>query len=158
MFTPFPSKRAYNPGGLASFQFAHHASVGAFPFVDGGKAINPVVLLAGHDWLVGYSTMYTLRFAEQAETSAHGVRYLQRITGFMPNDHADVIETMQTMENQYFVVVAMDANRRKRLVGGYGYPLLFTSSFDSGADRADGKGFTFEFTGYAPTRAPEYVG
>lgn len=152
----FPTKRAYNPGGLVSFQFVHHASVGAFPPMTNGVADSVIILRDDLTWLSAYSTPYTLQFTERAETTAHGVRYLHRITGYVPGDHAEVIAQMQAMDNQYFTALVKDANNRVRLVGGYGYPLLFSAAFDSGSSRADAKGFAYELSGYSIYRAPEY--
>lgn len=156
MITNFPKKKSYNPGGLRSFRFVHASSVLAFPAILNGKVSSAVQLVADHEWLTGYATAYTSNFIENAKQSPHGVYYEQSLSGLAPGDYVELLDLIQSKEDQDFVLLVEDARGQIRLVGGFGFPLRFLSDYSSGSARSDMKGFDFKFSGIAPFRAPVY--
>lgn len=154
MMVSFPKKRSYNPGGLVGFDFVHYGDIANFPSIVTGEIGSVPQLHPGKQWATGYATPGTLQFTEESELSAQGRAYRQSVTGFIPNDYGELIALMELMDNQHFCLLIMDANQRRRLVGGYGYPLLFSASGDTGSNRSDSKGFNFQFVSRTPFRAP----
>lgn len=157
MISNFPTPKNYNLGGLSTFQFAPAEAFSVFSGVFNGRILFPLVLNTGFDWFKGYSTAYTLGFTETLKTSEHGKYYEQTITGFVPGDRAELIDLMETMDDRYFVLQVKDANGASRLVGGFGCPMLFSSNYDSGLARSDGKGYQFQFFCQSTFRAPMYL-
>lgn len=154
MITDFPKKKTYNLAGLRSFQFVHVSEIFQYPIFRNGQVTGDLQLLPGRTLKTGYATYETLEFSENSIPSPNGVYYEQEITGFAPGDAADMIDVISNMENNEFVVLIADARGQLRIVGGYGYPLIFLSDFTTGARRVDRKGFSFTFSAVAPFRAP----
>lgn len=154
MITDFPKKKYYNLAGLRSFQFVHVSEVFQYPIFRDGKAFGDLQLIGDLQLKAGYATYETLEFAENPVNSPNGVYYEQEITGFAPGDAAEMLDVISNMEDNEFVVLITDARGQRRIVGGYGYPLIFLSDFTTGARRVDRKGFSFTFSAVAPFRAP----
>lgn len=157
MIADFPILKSYNTAGLLLFQFIHVNAVSAYPGVFDSKIIAPLSLKAGFNWYKGYSTPQTLHFDEVQENSVHGKFYKQTISGFAPGDKEALIQLMEGMDNNYFIVQVRDTAKQNRLVGGYSYPMLFSSTYNSGSARADSKGYEFSFYSESPFRAPIYL-
>lgn len=157
MIKHFPKFKGNNPAGLRSFKFVHIGHIAQFPAVKNGQTLGPIQLISGKEWLDGYSTLYTLLFRELPKTSANGLFYTQSLTGVAPTDRLELLDLMQSMEGQEFVVLVEDATGKTRLLGGYGYPLTFMANFSSGSNRSEAKGFEFEFFGSSEFRAPIYT-
>lgn len=158
MITNFPLKKNYNPGGLKSFLFVPISSILSFPAIKDGKTIAPIALINSASWLIGYATPYTLIFEEPAKDSPNGIYYEQKLSGFSPGGHVELLNQIQIMEGNEFVVLAEDSRNVTRLIGGYGYPLKFVTDFSTGSNRSDAKGFDFSFIGNSIFRAPVYIG
>lgn len=156
MILNFPKKKSYNPGGLRGFLFVPISYIAAYPPIKDGKISTELSLLPGREWLRGYSTPYTLEFTEKPQSSPNGVYYDQVLAGFTPGDSADMLDVIQSMEDQRFALLVQDARGQNRLIGAYGYPLTFLADFATGSNRADAKGFSFSFSGQAVFRAPVY--
>lgn len=156
MITNFPKHKGYNPAGLRTFKFVHVSHIARFPAIKNGQTQGVIQLLQGQDWLTGYSTPYTLNYTEKAKPSPNGPFYEQSLSGVAPGDKPDLLDLMQSMEGHEFVLIAEDARGQLRLIGGYGYPLVFMSDFSSGSDRSEAKGFEFGFSGNSEFRAPIY--
>lgn len=156
MIKHFPKFKGNNPAGLRSFKFVHIGHIAQFPVIKNGQTLGAVQLIPGKNWLEGYSTLYTLLFTELPKTTANGLFYTQTLTGVAPTDQLELVDLMQSMEGQEFVVLVEDATGKTRLLGGYGYPLTFLADFSSGSNRSEAKGFEFEFSGRSEFRAPIY--
>lgn len=156
MIANFPKKKSYNPGGLRTFKFVPVSFILSYPAIIDGKINSALQLLPGKEWLTGYSTPYTLEYSENAKKSTQGDYYDQSLSGFAPGDHEDLLDVIQSLNDQYFILLVEDARGQLRLVGGYGFPLAFTADFSSGSSRSDSKGFSFEFSGQSIFRAPIY--
>lgn len=117
----------------------------------------PLTLKPGAAWLAGYATAYTLSFKEVFADTEQGRAYTQTIEGFFPGESPEITDLMDLMDGNYFVVQIQDPQKRSRLVGGHGHPLLFSSSFDSGLNRSDAKGYQFSFTAQSEFKAPYYL-
>lgn len=157
MINDFPVSKSFNLGGLQSFQFVEYRNVDLFTGIFDSKILAPLSLKIGASWFKGYSTLYTLKFSEVSETGAQGKFYKQTISGFIPGDREALIRLMEAMDDNYFVLQVKDSSKQTRLVGGYGYPLLFSSKYDSGSNRSDGKGYEFTFYSESSFRAPVYL-
>lgn len=121
-----------------------------------GSALLPIGLAPGAFWLSGYATHQTLQFTEDPERIDAGTYYKPTLTGFVPANSSDLIDLMESMEQERFLVALTDAKGQKTLLGTPGSPMIFTSKFDGSATRAGSKGYTFEFAGTTYNRAPVY--
>ena len=157
MLTNFPKSNSYNLGGLRSFQFVHRSAISAWPGIFNGKVLTPISLKEGFEWLTGYATPETLSFSENSKDEQNGPYYEKEITGFVPGNKDELIDLMNKMDGHEFVLIVKDPNNQTRLVGSHGFPLLFSSLYNSGAGRPDARGFNFKFTGVSIFRAPVYL-
>jgi len=157
MLSSFPTPKSYNLGGLLTFQFVQAEGISVFPGIFSSKILLPVSLNSGFEWLNGYSTVETLGFTEVERFEGDGKYYEQTISGFLPGDRTELVDLMQQMDDQYFTLLIKGTNQVTRLVGGFGNPLLFSSSFNSGLVRTDAKGYTFKFYSESLFRAPTYL-
>lgn len=157
MISNFPTPKSYNLAGLLGFKFAPAEAFTVFSGIFDGKILLEIPLVAGFSWLNGYATAYTLGFTEIPKTNVHGTYYEQTVSGFLPGDKAELIALMQEMENQYFVLQVKNPKGINRLIGGYGTPMRFSASFDSGLTRSDGKGYQFQFYAESLNPAPVYL-
>lgn len=157
MLTNFPTPKGYNLAGLVSFQFIHFSAIDSFAGIFDGKILTPPTLKVGETWFNGYGTIYSLNYNEKGNNNDNGKYYDQTISGFIPGDKQDLINLMDVMEADYFVLLIKDSNHQTRMVGGYGCPMVFNATFDSGSARSDSKGYTFTFSGQSTFRAPVYL-
>lgn len=157
MLTNFPTPKTYNQGGLRSFKFLHRNAVNVWPGIFNSKILLPIVLNEGFVWLNGYATPLTLAYAEDSKDNENGNYYEQQIVGFAPGDKLELINLMEQMANNNFIVLIKDTNNQTRLVGSHGYPLTFSAVYNSGAGREEAKGYNFKFSGVSIFRAPVYL-
>lgn len=156
MLTNFPTPKTYNLSGLRSFKFIDETAVHAWPGIFNSQIILPITLKTGFEWLNGYSTPFTLLFTEELKETEHGKYYEQQIVGFAPGDRLDLIDLMEQMDNRQFILQVKDTRNQTRLIGSHGFPLTFSSSYNSGLGRDDAKGYNFKFIGVSIFRAPVY--
>lgn len=156
MITDFPLKSLYNPGGLRNFKFIPALLVKTYPFISSSQVLEALTFLPEVDWLNGYSTPDTLLFDEDSESSENGPMYKQEVSGFAPGDKLALIDLMNDMEGQSFVIRTTDYSGQLRLIGSHGTPLTFSAKYTSGSGRSNSKGYQFKFTGYTNFRAPAY--
>lgn len=156
MLTNFPTPKTYNLAGLRAFKFLPRAAVNAYPGIFNSQILTPIGINSGFDWLNGYATPKTLVFTEEVKESENGKYYEQQIAGFAPGDRLDLIDLMDLMDAQDFIVQIKDSNNQNRIVGTHGYPLTFSSSYNSGSGIDEAKGYNFKFSGVSIFRAPVY--
>lgn len=157
MLTNFPIPKTYNQSGLRSFEFIHRSAVNVWPGIFNSQIMLPIALNSGFLWLKGYSTPQTLAFTEESKETKDGDYYEQQLIGFAPGDRLDLIDLMEQMDNNDFIIQIKDTRNQTRLLGSHGYPLKFSSSYNSGAGRDEAKGYNFKFTGVSIFRAPVYL-
>ncbi len=157
MFIDFPTPLNYNQGGIVQFQFVHISAVETWPDLIDGKISTPIVLKSGFQWLKGYSTSEKLNYLEDGKKTPNGSYYEKQINGVMPGDRKEIKNLMQEMQGRYFVVIFMEVGGLKRVAGGYGDLLEFSSKFSTGAARTDLKGYSFSFTGNGIYSSPIYL-
>src|ERR1700754_3213781 len=131
MISNFPAKKAYNPGGYKSFQFIPYYQVSGFPAITAMKNLSQVIFYETYDWLNGYATAETLSYDEEYTPDENGGFYDLTITGFIPGDQVDLIDIMDTMPFNRFIVMILDTKGVTRLVGSTSTPLDFTANFNS---------------------------
>lgn len=152
MITNFPNRATLNPGGLSAFYFIPYYLVAEIPQLIKGAVASALVLKPGYNFLKGYASSESLKFAERANKSPNGTYYSQDLRGNYPGDTDDVQELFAELEllgNQFFVVFE-DMLGRKRLAG-YAGALEFEASFDS-----ENKRYAFSFSGDTLEKAPIY--
>lgn len=157
MISNFPAKKIYNLGGYVSFTFTPFQYIDSLlPTNMAGRKRVAAIFKSGYSWLNGYATAQTLAFTEEPGVDAQGTLYNLTVAGFVPGDKPDLAAMLEEMASQRFVLVLKDPAGILRMVGAPTRPLDFAASFDSGAGRADQKGYTMKFTGLSGVRAPEY--
>lgn len=156
MITNFPLKSSYNPGGFRKFQFVPSYLVLNYPDIQSGQITQPINLLSGAAWLLGYSTPGTLVFEEEGTDTDNGKVFKQVISGFVPGDKLILMDLMNNMEGLPFVVQLTDASGHIRILGTHGHRLVFSAKYGSGGERSETKGYQFKFSGEAKYRAPVY--
>jgi len=124
--------------------------------ISNGSALVPVSLVNSAVWLKGYATRETLSFDEETQVNEHGTYYTPVISGLAPGEAAPLIDIIENMPLQRFLVIIKDPLGRQRLVGSPMMPLNFSAKFGSGSARPDAKGFNFKFYGESLNRAPVY--
>lgn len=157
MFEKFPINKSYNLAGLLGFKFQHRNSVAVYPGVFDNKVLTPLEFFPNLSWLDGYATKATLTFREESMDGPNGKYYQQEITGFAPGDRHELISLMEKMDSHEFLLQIKDSAGQNRLVGSHGYPLLFSSVYNSGATIDQAKGYNFKFAGTSIFRAPVYL-
>jgi hypothetical protein len=156
MINNFPAKNGYNPGGYKSFLFIPFQDISSQQVSVHSKITLALGLHPGKVWLNGYSTAETLNFKEECIPTVNGPTYLQVISGFVPGERPELIDLMAELEGMQLLVQLLDTRGQKRIVGCYGFPLTFNSTYDSGSNRPDAKGFTYKMTVTSRHRAPVY--
>lgn len=156
MITGFPSKKIYNTGGYSSFEFLPYNLVYTYPMITQGVTYIPVGLYEGHPWLKGYATAGSLVFTEEQVVDENGQPWNQTINGFVPGDKAELVFLMANMARTRYLVLLRDSSGQMRLVGTPKRPLKFTSSYGSGGERSEQKGYHFKFTAQSLFPAPAY--
>ncbi|MFD2961325.1 MULTISPECIES: hypothetical protein [Olivibacter] len=156
MITNFPTNPKMNLAGLSTFLFIPRYQVKTVPDID-LKIINtPIELKSGYEWLKGYSTLETLQFTEKGNSDDPGTSCEPSLKGFMPGDLPEITLLFEEMEQLRHVIITKDMMGKLRIVGLH-EPLEFTSSFNSGQNVGDSRGYSFEFFGESLKKAPYYM-
>lgn len=156
MVTNFPAKPAYNLGGYTSFKFSPYQFIYDFPLIAAGAAASAIVFTAGYTWHEGYATQETLSYTEEPQSDDGGQIYNITISGFVPGESPQLVDLVESMALDRYVLLIRDSSGQLRLAGSAEAPLDFSASFGSGAARQDLKGFNIKFSGQSKRRAPGY--
>jgi hypothetical protein len=147
--------------GLAGYVAAYYlpqADLVADPVLASpGQVAADLQLLPGAGWRALPHTPHTLKFEETPKTDRGVTTYQVRATAQRPQASPDVLATLASLDRRPLLLLLVEANGGRRLVGSREeYVLLSTSG--EGQSPANKAGVELRFEGAAVHRAPYYTG
>ena len=149
-----------NLGGLASIVFCPVDLVNSIPDPVQGSVLSSVIFQAGGRWFSFGHTFETLSFSQNKADSEQGKHYEQVISGFLPNQSADLDWMFMEMEEKKHFLKVTDTNGHIFIIGrmeaGEKYGAAFSVEYNSQSKISGLKGYSFKFVLLSPERALYY--
>jgi hypothetical protein len=122
-----------------------------------GLVVADLQLLPGAGWRALPYTPHTLKLEETPKTERGVTTYQVRATAQRPQPSPDVLATLASLDRRPLLLLLVEANGGRRLVGSREEYLLLSTSGE-GQNPATKAGLELRFEGAATRRAPYYQG
>lgn len=99
------------------------------------------------DWLTAYGVFNTKEFSENKKENKSGIRFDRMFEMFYPGYSLAVMQQMEKMKLQRFIIAFLDNNENYKIAGTIENPLNFTYKLTTGKSGADAQGFEMKFGG-----------
>ena len=95
----------------------------------------------------------SMEFTESSEVNPAGIHYNTVISGFIPQDNANLQQAIEYLTPRKWAIIFMDGNGNYKLAGNQTNPLRCTTEINTGKATASLAGCSIQFSGKTKTRA-----
>lgn len=106
-----------------------------------------ITFASGKEWLTLYGTFKSKEFSEQKKETKYGIRFERSLQLFYPGYSVGVIQQLEEMKCNRFLVAYKDNNGLYKIAGTLENPLNFTYKLSTGKSGSDAQGIEMEFYG-----------
>ncbi|WP_400194069.1 hypothetical protein [Hymenobacter sp. B81] len=151
---------ADNIGGLEAVWYTLASNFRSWPAAGELLIRQDLDLVPGAVWYQLVSTRYTVRHKQTPKAlGRHGDIYQQQLQGVLPRHTAGLAAGLETLQGQRLVFLTRDRNGEVQLVGTPDQPLLYSDTFDSGAEAfGQRNNYDWRAAGDTVRRARPYLG
>ncbi len=145
-------------GGLYALLLVATTDVAHLPRSVGGLIPHPLDLKEGGELAAIYFTPDTARVTQRTEQTGHGPRYTTQVRANLPDDDVVIVSWIMRHTMRNMLAVAVNYQRRARLIGTLDYPARLVAAFDSQTSPRQGRGFSLDLRAVSTEPAPIILG
>lgn len=146
-----------NIGGVNSFKFIEAKHIVSMHQPLGGAIHTAPQLAAGSAWREAYCTLGTMYLKEESQKSEHGTYHNKEFGGIVPKDRPEVLELLDFLKDEKFVIDCIDNNGQRKLVGTPDEPLSLETGHDTKPDVSGRNEYKIVFKGEGVNKSPFYM-
>jgi len=134
-------------GGIDTLEFVPVEGIDSFP-EDHVQLVEPsgLTLKSGYDWVDVPAVAGSMRFSEQEQLSAQGVRYAKEASAFLPHDDQENRALLHQYLFARLIIRYKDHTGNWKLSGNLREPFRLNCNFET-AEYAGQLGYRLSFTG-----------
>lgn len=145
-----------NLGGINSFKIIEAKHIIGWPPVYAGCIHTAPIIAPGAAWRTIYCTEGTMQLKDDQQPSDHGAYHTKEFSGNTPKDRPEVLELLNHLKDEKFVLDCLDNNGQRKLVGTPSEPLTLVSSADTKNSVPGRNEYKLVFKGDGINKSPFY--